>query len=115
MDNGELATRELSAVLDDCGLRSYADVLTENLTNPQKKKLAFATAIIGNTTVLVLEHPFDSDPVTNAQMRDWILQLERKMTVFITDQREKDMSVFSPTVLSVTEEGIEEVTADVAL
>ncbi|XP_055430966.1 ATP-binding cassette sub-family A member 9-like isoform X4 [Bubalus kerabau] len=69
--------RQVQQILEDLEMGSIQDVLAQNLSRGQKRKLTFGTAILGDPRVLLLDEPTaGSDPLSRHQV--WNLLRERK-------------------------------------
>ncbi|XP_057173828.1 ATP-binding cassette sub-family A member 9 isoform X12 [Ursus arctos] len=69
--------REVQQVLRDLEMENIQDILAQNLSGGQKRKLTFGIAILGDPQVLLLDEPTaGSDPLS--RHRVWNLLKERK-------------------------------------
>ncbi|XP_047689671.1 ATP-binding cassette sub-family A member 9 isoform X2 [Prionailurus viverrinus] len=69
--------QEVQQVLRDLEMENIQDILAQNLSGGQKRKLTFGIAILGNPQVLLLDEPTaGSDPLS--RHRVWNLLKERK-------------------------------------
>uniref|UniRef100_A0A452GA88 ATP binding cassette subfamily A member 9 n=1 Tax=Capra hircus TaxID=9925 RepID=A0A452GA88_CAPHI len=69
--------QQVQRVLQDLEMGNIQDVLAQNLSGGQKRKLTFGTAILGDPQVLLLDEPTaGSDPLS--RHRVWNLLRERK-------------------------------------
>ncbi|XP_027374951.1 ATP-binding cassette sub-family A member 9-like isoform X3 [Bos indicus x Bos taurus] len=69
--------QQVQRVLQDLEMGNIQDVLAQNLSSGQKRKLTFGTAILGDPRVLLLDEPTaGSDPLS--RHRVWNLLRERK-------------------------------------
>ncbi|XP_034496533.1 ATP-binding cassette sub-family A member 8 isoform X3 [Ailuropoda melanoleuca] len=69
--------KEIQRVLLDLEMKNIQDVLAQNLSGGQKRKLSFATAILGDPQVFLLDEPTAGlDPFSRHQV--WNLLKERK-------------------------------------
>ncbi|EPQ05002.1 ATP-binding cassette sub-family A member 9 [Myotis brandtii] len=69
--------REVQQVLQDLEMENIQDILAQNLSGGQKRKLTFGTAILGDPQILLLDEPTaGSDPLS--RHRVWNLLKERK-------------------------------------
>ncbi|XP_058417428.1 ATP-binding cassette sub-family A member 9 [Diceros bicornis minor] len=71
------AEREVQRVLRDLEMENIQDILAQNLSSGQKRKLTFGIAILGDPQVLLLDEPTaGSDPLSRHCV--WNLLKERK-------------------------------------
>uniref|UniRef100_A0A673V7B5 ATP binding cassette subfamily A member 9 n=1 Tax=Suricata suricatta TaxID=37032 RepID=A0A673V7B5_SURSU len=69
--------QEVQQVLRDLEMENIQDILAQNLSGGQKRKLTFGIAILGNPQVLLLDEPTaGSDPLSRHHV--WNLLKERK-------------------------------------
>ncbi|ELK37047.1 ATP-binding cassette sub-family A member 9 [Myotis davidii] len=69
--------REVQQVLQDLEMENIQDILAQNLSGGQKRKLTFGIAILGDPQILLLDEPTaGSDPLS--RHRVWNLLKERK-------------------------------------
>lgn len=69
--------KEVQQVLQDLEMENIQDILAQNLSGGQKRKLTFGIAILGDPQVLLLDEPTaGSDPLS--RHRVWNLLKERK-------------------------------------
>ncbi len=67
--------------LDQIGLSDQAKKSVSKLSKGQKQKLGFAQAILNQPSLLILDEPFSGlDPIARAQMREWILKINKTGT-----------------------------------
>ncbi|XP_015999134.2 ATP-binding cassette sub-family A member 9 [Rousettus aegyptiacus] len=72
------AKQEVQRVLRDLEMESIQDILAQNLSGGQKRKLTFGIAILGDPQILLLDEPTaGSDPLS--RHRVWNLLKERKL------------------------------------
>ncbi|ELK12425.1 ATP-binding cassette sub-family A member 9 [Pteropus alecto] len=70
--------QEVQRVLRDLEMESIQDILAQNLSGGQKRKLTFGIAILGDPQILLLDEPTaGSDPLS--RHRVWSLLKERKL------------------------------------
>ncbi|KAG8505134.1 ATP-binding cassette sub-family A member 9 [Galemys pyrenaicus] len=69
--------QEVQRVIQDLEIKNIQDILAQNLSGGQKRKLTFGIAILGDPQVLLLDEPTaGSDPLS--RHRVWSLLKERK-------------------------------------
>lgn len=67
--------------LDQVGLSEHAKKPVSKLSKGLKQKLGFAQAILNKPSLLILDEPFSGlDPIARAQMREWILNINKAGT-----------------------------------
>lgn len=72
---------QIKEYLDQVGLSEHAKKPVSKLSKGLKQKLGFAQAILNQPSLLILDEPFSGlDPIARAQMREWILNINKTGT-----------------------------------
>ena len=82
VDPDKLA-RQIKEALTLTGIEKKADVLVENLTRAEKKRMAYANALIGNPDTIIIDEPYSSAEASVGESAKQIIEMLGKMKVVL--------------------------------
>ena len=82
--------RQIKEALTLLGLERKADVLVENLTRAEKKKMAYANALMGNPDTVIIDEPFSSSEASIAEDVKRLIAMLGKMKVVLVFSTKPD-------------------------
>ena len=82
--------RQIKEALTLLGLERKADVLVENLTHAEKKKMAYANALMGNPDTVIIDEPFSASEASVAEDVKRLISMLGKMKVVLVFAKNPD-------------------------
>ena len=83
--------RQIKEALTLLGIESKADVLVQNLTRGDKKRMAYANALIGNPDTVIIDEPFSAAEMSIAEDVKRLISMLGKMKVVLVFSKKPDM------------------------
>ncbi|MBN1102478.1 MAG: ATP-binding cassette domain-containing protein [Deltaproteobacteria bacterium] len=82
---GKRLTKEISRVLEACGLADHGDRLIKHLSKGLKQRVGLAQALLQSPPILILDEPTTGlDPAQIVEVRNLIKELGRERTVLLS-------------------------------
>ena len=96
--------RRVDAVVEQCGLEEYIDVLLSKLSKGYRQRVGLAQAIIHDPEVLILDEPtIGIDPIQMSQTRQLIKELGENRTILISTHILPEVSMTCERVIIIND------------
>ena len=96
--------RRIDAVVEQCGLEEYIDVLLSKLSKGFRQRVGLAQAIVHDPEVLILDEPtIGIDPIQMSQTRQLIKELGENRTILLSTHILPEVSMTCERVIIIHE------------